>query len=657
VTQPKKRAVISFLWPAQQHVLQELCRREPGLVVVGHGRVVPDVEFASFVSWFARVPADLTHTRTEAQRAGLVSTFTEACGGALGESPAALIPWEIVSESLTLRAALDAVCVDYDVALVVLSEDLTPVGRTVADWANRRGVPCVHVLHGIPLLSPYTVHARPVAQTFVVFGERCVEAYEDVGADDLEFHVLGNPAWDALPTVRGQRASLAQQTRAKYGIGESARLIVFATTWDASQTAFADPAIHRNTLVPVLRAYQQLLAAGVDVELVVKDRVNADIEAEKRQFRALVESLGMADCKIVHAYDNGLHFLAAADVIVAVNSNMLVEAMHLGVPAINLLNDMGLMMGPSFDEQSGVIEVDDETLPAALQLVLTQPGVAEQMAQRHLQRVAHYNVGAHDGGSTRRVAKLLQQKMTPRPPTRGAWQDLDEPRREDELVRSGLVGMLSGTPRVVLDVGCGRGGAGALVRERFEGCRVVGVEEDAVLAAQAQARLQQVLVGSLGAVDLGAAGVVPGSLDAVLFVDVLARLADPWRALLQVRALLATDGDVVLSVPNVRNLLTIGGLLGGAWAYEEQGTPGIRHLRFFTRRDVATMAQQTGYRIVQEELVFDPRLQPIFEAATSFPTEVNGDRFTLKDIDREELAELCAATLYFRLRKAEGSTS
>jgi SAM-dependent methyltransferase len=147
------------------------------------------------------------------------------------------------------------------------------------------------------------------------------------------------------------------------------------------------------------------------------------------------------------------------------------------------------------------------------------------------------------------------------------------------------------TCRRVLDVGCGAGHLGRLLRER--GHEVTGVELVPDQAEEARGRLDRVVTAD---VETG----LPfeaGSFDAVIFADLLEHLVDPWRVVREAANLLAPGGVVVASVPNVQNLDVLRRLAQGRWDYRERGILDRGHLRFFTLRSLRELFAQAGLTV------------------------------------------------------------
>jgi 2-polyprenyl-3-methyl-5-hydroxy-6-metoxy-1,4-benzoquinol methylase len=153
----------------------------------------------------------------------------------------------------------------------------------------------------------------------------------------------------------------------------------------------------------------------------------------------------------------------------------------------------------------------------------------------------------------------------------------------------------AGLGRTCIDVGCASGYlAGELTAA---GWNVVGVEPDPAAAEVAQAHGVDVRVASIDDVDF--ATLPP--YDAVVFGDVLEHLARPEVVLANALEHLAADGRIVISVPNVANLLVRAGLLFGRFDYTDRGILDRTHLRFFTRRTLGEFVGGCGLSIERTE--------------------------------------------------------
>lgn len=146
----------------------------------------------------------------------------------------------------------------------------------------------------------------------------------------------------------------------------------------------------------------------------------------------------------------------------------------------------------------------------------------------------------------------------------------------------------------VLEVGCGRGGFGQLLKERDGDVEVWGVETSAEACAIAASRIDRIVHGMYPD---GLGPDVP-VFDCIVFNDVLEHLQEPGEVLAGTRALLAPGGVVVASVPNVRDLrVTFPLVVLGKWEYTDVGLLDRTHLRFFTRSSMLEMFVAAGYEV------------------------------------------------------------
>lgn len=161
--------------------------------------------------------------------------------------------------------------------------------------------------------------------------------------------------------------------------------------------------------------------------------------------------------------------------------------------------------------------------------------------------------------------------------------------------------------RRVLDVGCAAGRLGAALRARGAE-EVVGVEIVPEVAARAAASLDRVLVGDVERMELPFPA---GYFDCIVYGDVLEHLRDPWTLLRRHVPLLAADGCVVASIPNVNHLSVVAGLLAGAWPYQPAGILDRTHMRFFTLREIVELFEGAGLVIAELAANTTPELAPV----------------------------------------------
>jgi glycosyltransferase involved in cell wall biosynthesis/Flp pilus assembly protein TadD/2-polyprenyl-3-methyl-5-hydroxy-6-metoxy-1,4-benzoquinol methylase len=171
-----------------------------------------------------------------------------------------------------------------------------------------------------------------------------------------------------------------------------------------------------------------------------------------------------------------------------------------------------------------------------------------------------------------------------------------------EFARPEVVALIPETARRILDIGCGAGRLGALVKAR-QPAEIVGVELQHEAAARARQCLDRVIDQSVEDPQLD---FPVGQFDCVVCADVLEHLREPAAVLSRIRRWLTPDGCLVASIPNVRHHSVVGALLQGNWTYESAGLLDADHVRFFTRREIEKLFFRLDFTIQQLSIVPGP---------------------------------------------------
>ncbi|MEV0444389.1 class I SAM-dependent methyltransferase [Streptomyces spectabilis] len=160
--------------------------------------------------------------------------------------------------------------------------------------------------------------------------------------------------------------------------------------------------------------------------------------------------------------------------------------------------------------------------------------------------------------------------------------------------------------RVVLDVGCGDGSAARVAAPLLAGHRVIGVDWSQDALRRASGHLPYVVRGELTD---GGLPFASGSVDAVLFSEVVEHLVDPDSALDELRRVLRPGGHLMLSTPNLAAWYNRGLLLAGVQPVFSEvslraihGRPGrevVGHLRLYTARALREFVAASGFDVVR----------------------------------------------------------
>lgn len=149
----------------------------------------------------------------------------------------------------------------------------------------------------------------------------------------------------------------------------------------------------------------------------------------------------------------------------------------------------------------------------------------------------------------------------------------------------------------VLDVGCGTGRLGGVLREKGD-YSVCGIEIDAAAAGLCKKSYAQVYVIDLeGLVRGGAAFGGEEKFDYIVFGDILEHTTVADKLLEYFRPYLADGGFMIISLPNVANWMVRLRLLFGNFDYSG-GILDAGHMKFFTYSTARQLIEKSGYRII-----------------------------------------------------------
>lgn len=153
-------------------------------------------------------------------------------------------------------------------------------------------------------------------------------------------------------------------------------------------------------------------------------------------------------------------------------------------------------------------------------------------------------------------------------------------------------------PGRVLDVGCGNGRFGAMLKDKLEGAEVWGVEPVAEAQQAAATLLDRAIPGLFD----DALALPENAFDIIVFNDSLEHFPDPAPPLALARRLLKPDGRIIASIPNVRHWPDLKRyVFHGDWDYEDHGVLDRTHLRFFTKRSIVKTFEAAAFEVQRIE--------------------------------------------------------
>ena len=190
-------------------------------------------------------------------------------------------------------------------------------------------------------------------------------------------------------------------------------------------------------------------------------------------------------------------------------------------------------------------------------------------------------------------------------------RDIDAGRRDSLVVLQELVPARA----EVLDVGIGGGSLGQRLTSA-RGCRVDGATISPLEASRAAPHYRRIELADLNvtALDTLFAG---KRYDAIICADVLEHLPRPTAVLDSCRKLLAENGCLLLSIPNVAYSGLVAELLAGEFRYRQEGLLDRTHVRFFTRKSALRLLRERGWQVDLVRPVYvdlrDSEFRPAFD--------------------------------------------
>jgi O-antigen biosynthesis protein len=174
-------------------------------------------------------------------------------------------------------------------------------------------------------------------------------------------------------------------------------------------------------------------------------------------------------------------------------------------------------------------------------------------------------------------------------------------------LRTSLLGLIEGKPRRVLEIGCGHGQALVFVKQQRSAEFAAGVElvPEVAAIARKNREIDAVLTGDVEQIKLD---FPPGYFDLIIASHVLEHVKDPWSVARRLGRLLNPSGQLIGSLPNIRNVrVSIPLVLWGKLKYTEEGILDWTHTKFFTKSTIQDLLESSGFVVKKIEPELLPR--------------------------------------------------
>ncbi|MBW4561269.1 MAG: class I SAM-dependent methyltransferase [Mojavia pulchra JT2-VF2] len=162
-----------------------------------------------------------------------------------------------------------------------------------------------------------------------------------------------------------------------------------------------------------------------------------------------------------------------------------------------------------------------------------------------------------------------------------------------EAVNDSVILHIPKTAKCILDIGCGSGNLGREIKSRIN-CEVVGVTYSESEANAASAFLDRVLIKDLNYFDTQELG----QFDCIICSHILEHLYHPEDLLIKLRRNLATNGVLIIALPNTLHWKQRLEFLKGNFKYTDGGVMDRTHFRFFDWNTSVELVSSSGFKVL-----------------------------------------------------------
>ncbi len=239
---------------------------------------------------------------------------------------------------------------------------------------------------------------------------------------------------------------------------------------------------------------------------------------------------------------------------------------------------------------------DAEALAEAIIFLREHPSRRNEIARAGFELFKrHYSIPRVGATAIEAASNMLNARRVQTPPPQKAFWIGEKAEIDPAMMcdhRPDLEAHVPANARMILDVGCGMGYLGRLLKARGN-VVVVGVETCTGAAIEARKYLDAVYSNY----DQLTAHCGKRHFDCMIFGDVLEHMSMPTFELARYVKLLQGGGTLVASLPNVAHWSVIWSLVCNRFRYSERGILCHSHLRFFTRRSATELLGSAGLTV------------------------------------------------------------
>ena len=429
----KNIAIISFLWEKNLPILLAYLQRPPDnrprTVIIMQCYATPKTLFqleaaganvlilehmlgAEDARALLQTHQQLLTQLNQAFEAHTWATYCHKIGvpAHISQALSASLPNQL-EQSLMLVTALNKLKLTHAVELIVLSEDVMYFSRTGILWGRQNGVASLQILHSPAIGLPLAGHNQIFADHMAVYGQQSADAYTHYPRERV--HILGNHCWDLYRALRRQKTQIQTELRREYELNPAWPIVLFGTTAPAKLSAFHEQDVHPVTLDMVLQATQMLIQNNHPLNLVIKERPSNIAEENKHKLcQSMAADYGFEQQHLTYTQSDIERWITAADVLIACESSLAVEAMHVSTPTINLATELGMVRGSTFHAEDGIINAyhyDPKELAEKIVLLTTDKMCRAQHIKKMENHATFYNVTAFSGDAAANTATLMKK--------------------------------------------------------------------------------------------------------------------------------------------------------------------------------------------------------------------------------------------------------